>query len=108
MSLDAYLSQVCQVGLVADEHDGCVDGATHAVDELLEVACLLEAAPVSDGVRDDEALTRPHVLVPHRRELRLGRAAHRTAQNIHLSLQNTHRTWNNCSLVDNMQRTHMK
>ena len=60
-----------QVRLVPHEHDGRVDGAPHAVDELLEVARLLEAAAVCDGVGDDEALARTHVLVPHRRELRL-------------------------------------
>lgn len=31
----------------------------------------MEAAPVRDGVADDEALPRPHVLVPHGSELRL-------------------------------------
>lgn len=91
MSLGTHLSEVCQVGLVADEHDGRVDGAAHAVDELLEVARLLEAAAVGDGVRDDEALACPHVLVPHRRELRLWRTTHGTAHNNHVSVQNTHR-----------------
>lgn len=67
-----YLAQLGEVGLVAHQHHGGVVVAAHAVNELLELAHLVEAAPVRDGVADDEALASPHVLVPHGRELCLG------------------------------------
>lgn len=67
----ADLSQLPEVRLVPHEDHRGVVGAAHSVNELLELANFVEAAPVRDGVADDEALPRPHVLVPHGSELRL-------------------------------------
>ncbi len=60
-----------QVRLVSHQYDGGFDGAPHAVDQLLEVASLLETAAVRDGVWNDETFTRSHVLITHGCELRL-------------------------------------
>ncbi len=65
----SHLSEMDQVRLVSHQYDGGVDGAPHVVDQLLEVASLLETAAVRDGVWDDETLTRSHVLITHGCEL---------------------------------------
>ena len=59
-----YLSEVCQVGLVAHQHHRGFRGTAHAINKLLEVAGFLEAPSVGNGIGDDEALACPHVLTP--------------------------------------------
>lgn len=71
-----YLSQVCEVRFVSHEHHWRVHSAPHTADELLEVASLLEAAPVRYGVRNDEAFASTHVLITHGCEFSLRAHAH--------------------------------
>ena len=64
-TVHANLALILQVALVRNDDDGEPILVLHAEDLLVEGADLLEGAPGRDGVDEQEALARTHVLFPH-------------------------------------------
>jgi hypothetical protein len=67
LTLTGDLALALQIALVSDDDHGEVVLILHAQDLLLEGGDFLEALSGCDGVDQQEALARAHVLLSHRR-----------------------------------------